>query len=142
MSTGPTPFEVHESGALLHGTKAQLNIGDLLVPGHLSNFEPGRVMRHVYVTQTLDAAAWGAELAVGDGPGRVYIVEPTGVLEDDPNVTDKRFPGNPTRSFRTREPVRVVGELTDWTGHTSEQIQAMKDGLADLNRRGVAVIYD
>ncbi len=84
----------------------------------------------------------GAELAVGEGPGRIYLVEPTGVLEDDPNVTDKKFPGNPTRSYRTREPVRVVGELTGWTGHPSEQVRAMRDRLADLKRRGVAVIYD
>ncbi len=142
MTTGPTPFEVHESGALLHGTKADLAVGDLLVPGRVSNFEAGRVMNHVYVTETLDAAAWGAELAVGEGRGRIYIVEPTGPLEDDPNVTDKKFPGNPTRSYRTREPVRIVGELEGWTGHTSEQVQAMRDGLADLKRRGVAVIYD
>lgn len=138
----PTPFEVYESGILLHGTKANLAAGDLLVPGYVSNYEAGRVMNHVYVTETLDAAVWGAELAVGDGPGRIYIVEPTGALEDDPNVTDKRFPGNPTRSYRTREPVRVVGELEVWTGHTAEQVQAMRDGLADLTRRGVAVIYD
>jgi rifampin ADP-ribosylating transferase len=142
MANGPTPFEIHEAGALLHGTKAHLAVGDLLVPGHLSNFEPGRVMNHVYVTETLDAAAWGAELAVGDGPGRIYLVEPTGVVEDDPNVTDKKFPGNPTRSYRTREPVRIVGELLDWTGHTSDQVQVMRDRLADLGRRGVAVIYD
>jgi rifampin ADP-ribosylating transferase len=139
---GPTPFEVHESGALLHGTKADLAVGDLLVPGRLSNFEPGRVMNHVYVTETLDAAAWGAEMAVGEGPGRIYVVEPTGALEEDPNVTDKKFPGNPTRSYRTREPVRIVGELEGWTGHTPEQLQARKDGLADLKRRGVAVIHD
>jgi rifampin ADP-ribosylating transferase len=142
MTNGPTPFEVHESGALLHGTKADLAVGDLLVPGYVSNYEAGRVMNHIYVTETLDAAAWGAELALGNGPGRIYIVEPTGALEDDPNVTDKRFPGNPTRSYRTREPVRVVGELEGWTGHTPEQVRAMKDGLADLKRRGVAVIYD
>jgi rifampin ADP-ribosylating transferase len=142
VTNGPTRFEVHESGGLLHGTKAHLAVGDLLVPGHLSNYEPGRVMNHVYVTETLDAAAWGAELAVGDGPGRIYLVEPTGVIEDDPNVTDKKFPGNPTRSYRTREPVRIVGELTSWTGHTSEQVQAMRDGLVDLTRRGAAVIYD
>jgi rifampin ADP-ribosylating transferase len=142
VENGPIPFAVHESGALLHGTKASLAVGDLLVPGRLSNFEPGRVMNHVYVTETLDAAAWGAELAVGEGPGRIYLVEPTGVLEDDPNVTDKKFPGNPTRSYRTRDPVRVVGELTGWTGHPSEQVRAMRDGLADLKRRGVAVIYD
>lgn len=142
MTNGPTRFEVHESGALLHGTKAHLAVGDLLAPGHLSNYESGRVMNHVYVTETLDAAAWGAELAVGDSPGRIYFVELTGALEDDPNVTDKKFPGNPTRSYRTREPVRIIGELTGWTGHTSEQVQAMKDGLADLTRRGAAVIYD
>ncbi len=142
MTNRPTPFERHESGALLHGTKAQLTVGDHLVSGHLSNFEPGRVMNHVYVTETLDAATWGAELAVGEGPGRIYIVEPTGVLEDDPNVTEKKFSGNPTRSYRTREPVRIIGELTGWTGHTSEQVQAMKDGLADLAQRGLALIHD
>jgi rifampin ADP-ribosylating transferase len=128
--------------ALLHGTKAHLTVGDHLVTGRLSNFEPGRVMNYVYVTETLDAATWGAELAVGEGPGRIYIVEPTGVIEDDPNVTDKKFPGNPTRSYRTREPVRIVGEIKGWTGHTSEQVQAMKDRLADLRRKGLAVIHD
>jgi rifampin ADP-ribosylating transferase len=90
----------------------------------------------------LDAAVWGAELAVGEGRRRIYIVEPEGALEDDPNVTDKKFPGNPTRSFRTREPVMVVGEITDWVGHSPEQLHAMRDGLADLERRGLAVIYD
>ncbi|HEY2191874.1 MAG TPA: NAD(+)--rifampin ADP-ribosyltransferase [Actinomycetospora sp.] len=139
---GPTPFEIHESGKLLHGTKADLAVGDLLVPGRLSNFEDSRVMNHVYVTETLDAATWGAELAAGDGPGRIYVVEPTGPIEDDPNVTDKKLPGNPTRSYRTREPVRVVGELEGWTGHTPEQLRAMADALADLRRRGAAVIYD
>ena len=142
MPHGPTPFEVHESGALLHGTKADLAVGDLLVPGRLSNIEAGRVMNHVYVTATLDAAVWGAELAAGEGPGRIYLVEPTGTLEDDPNVTDKKMPGNPTRSYRTREPVRVVGELEGWTGHSPEQRQAMADGLADLRQRGAAVIHD
>ncbi len=138
----PTPFEVHESGALLHGTKADLAVGDLLVPGRESNFESGRIMNHIYVTETLDAAAWGAEMAAGEGPGRIYIVEPTGELEDDPNVTDKKLPGNPTRSYRSREPVRIVGELLDWEGHTPEQVQGMKDGLARMQRDGTAVIYD
>lgn len=142
MTNRPIPFAVYESGVLLHGTKAQLAVGDLLVPGRVSNYEPGRVMNHVYVTETLDAAAWGAEMAVGEGPGHIYVVQPTGVIEDDPNVTDKKLPGNPTRSYRTREPVRIVGELTSWTGHSSDQLQAMKDGLADLNRRGLAIIYD
>jgi rifampin ADP-ribosylating transferase len=136
------PFEVHESGAYLHGTKADLSVGGLLVPGSQSNYEDGRISNHVYVTQTLDAAAWGAELAVGEGRGRIYVVEPVGAVEDDPNVTDKKLPGNPTRSYRTREPVRVVGEIVDWPGHSPERLQAMRDGLADLQRRGLAVIYD
>ena len=142
MTAGPTPFKVHQPGTLLHGTKADLAVGDLLRPGHLSNFAAGRIMNHVYVTATLDAAVWGAELALGEGPGHIYIVQPTGTLEDDPNVTDKKFPGNPTRSYRTRQPVRIVGELTAWTGHTPDQLRTMKDRLADLNRRGLATIED
>ncbi|MCX6469693.1 MAG: NAD(+)--rifampin ADP-ribosyltransferase [Corynebacteriales bacterium] len=137
----PTPFVVHESGGWLHGTKADLAVGDRLVPGHRSNFRE-RPLRHVYMTRTLDAAVWGAEMAVGDGPGRIYLVEPTGAVEDDPNVTDKKFPGNPTQSFRTLEPVTVVGELTDWVGHPPERIQAMRDGLATLQRENRAVIID
>ncbi|MDT5248416.1 MAG: rifampin ADP-ribosylating transferase [Mycobacterium sp.] len=136
------PFEVHESGAFLHGTKADLSPGDLLVPGRRSNYDEGRRSNHVYVTQTLDAAVWGAELATGEGPGRIYLVEPEGALEDDPNVTDKKFPGNPTRSYRTRGPVRIAGELAEWAGHSPEQLEAMRAGLADLKRRGLAVIYD
>jgi rifampin ADP-ribosylating transferase len=142
VASTPVPFEVHESGALLHGTKADLAVGDLLMPGRESNFEQGRIMNHVYVTRTLDAAVWGAELAQGDSPGRIYIVESDGALEDDPNVTDKKFPGNPTRSYRTGEPVRIVGEITDWVGHSPEQLQAMRNRLADLERQGLAVIYD
>lgn len=142
MTSTPKPFEVHESGAFLHGTKADLSEGDLLVPGCRSNYERGRVSNHVYVTQTLDAAVWGAELATGEGRCRIYLVQPEGAVEDDPNVTDKRFPGNPTRSYRTREPVRIVGEITDWVGHAPEQLQARRDGLADLKRRRLAVIYD
>jgi hypothetical protein len=138
----PKPFEMHESGALLHGTKADLAVGDLLVPGRRSNYEKGRISNHVYVTRTLDAAAWGAEMAVGEGPGRIYVVEPEGALEDDPNVTDKKLPGNPTLSYRCRAPIRIIGELTDWVGHSPEQMQAMREGLADLERRGLAIIYD
>lgn len=136
------PFEPHPSGALLHGTKAELAVGDRLVPGRLANYGEGRIANHVYVTGTLDAAVWGAELARGEGPGRIYVVEPDGELEDDPNVTDKKFPGNPTRSYRTKEPVRIVGELTDWVGHSPEQLQAMHDTLAELRRRGEDVVYD
>jgi rifampin ADP-ribosylating transferase len=138
----PVPFEVYEPGVYLHGTKADFAIGDLLVPGRESNYEAGRVMNHVYFTATLDAAVWGAELAAGPGRGRIYLVEPVGEFEDDPNVTDRRFPGNPTQSFRSREPVRVVGELVDWVGHSPEKLQAMRDGLAALQRQGSAQIED
>lgn len=142
VTSTPKPFELHESGALLHGTKADLAVGEYLVPGRESNYEAGRIMNHVYVTRTLDAAVWGAEMAAGEGRGRIYIVEPEGALEDDPNVTDKKLPGNPTHSFRTREPVRIIGELTDWVGHSPEQLQGMRDTLADLRRQGLDVIYD
>ena len=142
MTNEPTPFEVNESGAYLHGTKADLAVGDLLVPGHGSSFQEGRTTHFVYVTQTLDAATWGAEPAAGEGRGRIYIVEPTGALEDDPNLTDKRFPGNPTRSFRTRAPVRIVGELVDWVGHAPETLKAMRDSLARLTSEGLDVIDD
>ena len=125
-----------------HGTRAELRPGDLIEPGYRSNFGSRRKANHVYLTATLDAAVWGAELAVGEGPGRIYIVEPTGPIEDDPNLTDKKFPGNPTRSYRTREPLRVTGELSDWKGHSSEQVQAMKDGLARLAAQGITAIED
>jgi rifampin ADP-ribosylating transferase len=138
----PVPFEVYEAGVYLHGTKADLAVGDVLVPGRESNFETGRVMNYVYFSATLDAAVWGAELAGGEGPGRIYIVEPTGEFEDDPNLTDKRFPGNPTRSFRSREPLRVVGELVDWVGHSPEKIQAMRAALDALHRNEAAQIED
>lgn len=140
--TAPRPFEVYQDGAYLHGTKASLAVGDLLVPGRTSNFEAGRRMNYVYFTATLDAATWGAELAAGPGRGRIYLVEPTGEFEDDPNVTDKKFPGNPTRSFRSLLPLRVVGELTDWVGHPAEQLQAMLDGLAAMKARGPLEIDD
>src|SRR4051795_1573936 len=138
-SREPVPFEVYEAGVYLHGTKADLEVGDLLVPGRESNFEAGRVMNYVYFTATLDAATWGAELASGEGRGRIYIVEPVGDYEDDPNVTNKRFPGNPTHSFRSREPVRVVGELVDWVGHSPEQLAVMREGI---QRRGPGQIED
>jgi rifampin ADP-ribosylating transferase len=138
----PVPFEVYEPGVYLHGTKADLAVGELLVPGRGSNFEAGRLMNHVYFTATLDAAVWGAELAAGDGRGRIYIVEPTGEFEDDPNVTDKKFPGNPTQSFRSREPLRVVGELVDWVGHSPEKLEAMRGRLDALRQDGRAQIED
>jgi rifampin ADP-ribosylating transferase len=138
----PVPFEVFPNGAFLHGTKADLAVGDLLTAGRESNYETGRMMNFIYFTRTLDAAVWGAEFALGEGPGRIYLVEPTGAFEDDPNVTDKKLPGNPTQSFRSREPLRITGEVTDWTGHSPEKLQAMLDGLAGLRERGEAIIYD
>ena len=141
-SSEPVPFEVYEAGVYLHGTKADLAVGEMLVPGRESNFEQGRLMNYVYFTATLDAAVWGAELASGERRGRVYIVEPTGGFEDDPNVTDKRFAGNPTQSFRSREPLRVVGELVDLVGHSEEKMQAMRHGLDALKRQGAAQIED
>lgn len=142
MTREPVPFEIYQPEVFLHGTKAELAAGTLLLPGRESNFEAGRVMNYVYFTATLDAATWGAELAAGDGPGHIYIVEPTGAFEDDPNVTDKRFPGNPTQSFRSREPLRVVRELEGWVGHSPEQLKAMREGLDELRRNGSAQIED
>ncbi len=138
----PVPFEPYEGGEYLHGTKADLAVGDLLVPGRESHFEVGRVMNYVYFTATLDAAVWGAELADGEDPGRIYIVEPTGAFEDDPNLTDKKFPGNPTQSFRSREPLRVVGELVDWSGHSPQKLEAMRAAVGASQRAGKAQIED
>jgi rifampin ADP-ribosylating transferase len=126
-----------------HGTKADLKRGDLLEPGRVPNFgKRERAATYVYLTGTLDAAVWGAELALGDGPGRVYEVEPTGPIADDPNLTDQRFPGNPTKSYRSREPLRVIAEITEWQGHPPEALKEMKDGLERLEREGVEPIDD
>jgi rifampin ADP-ribosylating transferase len=126
-----------------HGTRADLRPGDLLKPGYLSNFGAlDRIANYIYFTRTLDAAAWGAELAVGEQRGRIYLVEPTGPIEDDPNLTDKKFRGNPTKSFRSREPLRIAGEIVDWQGHAAEAIRAMKDGLERLKKLGSVVIDD
>ena len=116
-----------------HGTKADLKPGDSIEPGHASNFgKRDGTTTYVYLTGTLDAATWGAELAVGHGQGRIYIVEPTGPIADDPDLTNSRYPGNPTKSYRSREPLRVTGEVTDWQGHSPETIQAMKDRIKGL----------
>jgi len=124
-----------------HGTKADLAVGDLIRPGFGSNFVE-RELKHIYFTATLDAAAWGAELARGDGRGRIYIVGPTGAFEDDPNLTDKKFPGNMTASYRSHDPLRVTGEVEDWVGHPPEQLQAMRDGLARRQAEGTAEIIE
>lgn len=131
-----------DSGPFYHGTKADLRLGDLLEPGHSSNYGKRKKANYVYLTATLDAAVWGAELAVGDEPGRIYCVEPTGTIEDDPNLTDKKFPGNPTRSYRTRQPLRVVAEVLDWEGHSPEELQKMRDYLDELKRLGIEAIND
>lgn len=136
------PFGDQDSGPFFHGTKADLRAGDLLEPGYSSNYGERRKANYVYLTATLDAAIWGAELAVGEGPGRVYRVEPTSPFEDDPNLTDKRFPGNPTRSYRSQHPLRVVGEVLDWEGHSPEVLQAMRDRLEELKRLGIDAIND
>lgn len=145
-TAAPKPFEVWINArgevGYLHGTKAELKAGDLIEPGRASNYGKRDNAAFVYLTATLDAATWGAELAVGEGPGRIYVVEPTGPIEDDPNLTDKKFPGNPTKSYRTKAPLRVVGELFEWTGHTPEQLAAMKDGLARLLAQGVEAINE
>jgi rifampin ADP-ribosylating transferase len=133
--------EVPPGTTFYHGTKADLGLGDLITPGFGSNFAD-RALKHIYFSATLGAATWGAELAKGQGRGRIYIVEPTGPFEDDPNLTDKKFPGNVTASYRSSLPLRVTGEVTDWVGHTPEELQAMKDGLARLKEQGADTIID
>lgn len=125
-----------------HGAKADLRVGDLIEIGYASNYGSRRSAKFVYFSATLEAATWGAELAVGEGRGRIYIVEPTGPFEDDPNLTDKKFPGNPTKSYRTRDPLLVIGEVADWQGHSPEQLRTMRDHLAELKRQGVEAIEE
>jgi rifampin ADP-ribosylating transferase len=121
-----------DEGPFFHGTRADLAVGDVLTVGFRSNYRPEVVMNHVYFTALPDGAGLAAELAAGEGPPRVYIVEPTGDFENDPNVTDKKFPGNPTRSYRSREPLRIVGELEDWTRLSAEALQGWRRRLAEL----------
>ncbi len=130
------------SPTFYHGTKADLTPGDRIEPGRRSNYGSGKTARFVYLTASIDAAVWGAELAQGEGPGRIYTVEPTGLIEDDPNLTDQKYPGNPTRSYRTRDPLRVTGEVTDWQGHSPAALHAMKEGLERLRQQGIEAIED
>lgn len=136
----------HVEGPFFHGTKAALRVGDSILPGHRSNYHDDRIANHVYFAALLEPAVWGAELAValsGSGePGHIYVVEPTGPFEDDPNVTDKRFPGNVTRSYRTRQPMSVVDEVQTWEGHTAEVLQGMLDNIERLRAQGLDVIED
>jgi len=142
MENEPMSTAAQDPGPFYHGTKGELKAGELLQPGYRSNFGQRRRANYVYITATLDAAMWGAELAVGEGSSRIYRVEPTGPIEDDPNLTDKKFPGNPTRSYRTQQPLRVIGETIDWEPHPPEVLQAMQSHLEELKRLGVQAIND
>jgi hypothetical protein len=138
----PTAADDLTSQRLYHGTRADLKVGDFIGPGYASNYGKNKKATYVYLSATLDAATWGAELALGEGRGRIYIVEPTGSIADDPNLTDKKYPGNPTKSYRSRDPLRVVGEVTDWQGHAPEALEAMKDNVERQRRLGVEAIED
>lgn len=138
MSASATVF----AQQFFHGTRADLSPGDMIVVGFESNFGEGRPLSWVYFAGTLDAAIWGAELAIGSGRERIYIVEPTGEFVEDPNVTDKKFPGNPTLSYRSRDPLRIVAEVANWLGHSQEQVNQRKAGLERLKAEGTYVIID
>ena len=126
--------------SFFHGTKANLKNGDLIGPGYTSNYGQRATAAYVYLTGTLNAAIWGAELALGEGPGRIYVVEATGPVEDDPNLTDKKYPGNPTLSYRSKDPLRVIGEVIEWQGHSAEELKKMKDGVEQARQLGVEAI--
>jgi nicotinamidase-related amidase len=134
--------KIEDQGPFYHGTKADLQIGDLLSPGHNSNYGEGKTANYIYFTSSLEGVAWAAQLAIGEGSGKVYIVEPTGEFEDDPNLTDKKFPGNITRSYRSDEPLRIIGEVTDWLGHSAEELNAMHQNLEKLKQMGIEAIND
>lgn len=133
------------TGPFYHGTKVALSVGDLIATGHRSHFE-GRALKHVYFSALLEPAIWGAELALSltgeAGRGYIYIVQPTGPFEDDPNLTNKRFPGNPTRSYRSTAPLRIVGTVPEWEPHPADVLQGMLDALAALKRNGTALVED
>ena len=137
-SSGATPF----AQTYFHGTKAELKPGDLIEPGFNSNYGQRKNAKYIFLTSTLDAAVWGAELSAGEGRERIYLVEPTGEIEDDPDLTDKKFPGNPTKSYRSTQPFRVVGEVSIWQGHSAEQVEAMKDALERLKEQGINSLND
>jgi rifampin ADP-ribosylating transferase len=136
MHSNETKFR----SSFFHGTRADLKVGDLIAVGYNSNFGTRKPMSWVYFTGTLDAAIWGAELAIGKGRERIYVVEPTGEIMDDPNLTDKKFRGNPTQSYRSREPLVVVGEVREWQGHSAGRLKEMKDNVERLRAQGAEVI--
>jgi hypothetical protein len=133
-----TPF----AQTYFHGTRADLKVGDLIEVGYNSNYGQKKNAKYIFLSATLDAAVWGAELAFGEGRERIYLVEPTGPIEDDPDLTDKKFPGNPTKSYRSTHPFRVVGEVTNWQGHPIEQVKVMKDHLEKLKEQGIESLND
>ncbi len=137
-TTAHTPF----AQTYFHGTKADLKIGNLIEVGFSSNYGQRKNAKYIFLTATLDAAVWGAELAWGEGQQRIYLVEPTGPIEDDPDLTDRKFPGNPTKSYRSQHPFKVVGEVTNWQGHPLAQVNAMKEGLAKLKEQGIDSLND
>jgi hypothetical protein len=136
-----SPIQDPFTQTFFHGTKADLAIGALIATGFSSNFVD-RKLKHIYLSATLNAAVWGAELAAGTGRERIYLVEATGPLEDDPNVTNKKFPGNPTMSYRSTYPFKVIGEVTVWQRHSAAQIKEMKDALEKLKQQGTMVIEE
>ena len=144
----PVTFESceHVEGRFFHGTKTSFDVGDHLVPGQLSNYQEARISNHVYFAALLEPAVWAAELATAlagrEERGRIYVVEPTGPFEDDPNVTNKKFPGNVTRSYRTRHPMLVIDELQTWEGHVPDVLRGMLDNIARLREQGLDVIDD
>jgi rifampin ADP-ribosylating transferase len=140
MTSTGTAIDTTTIQQFYHGTRADLKPGDLLAAGYRSNYGARKQASWIYLTGTLEAAIWGAELAQGEGRERIYIVEPTGPIIDDPNLTDKKFPGNPTLSYRSRDPLRVVGEVTEWQGHSPERLQEMKDGVARARALGIEAI--
>lgn len=137
-ANAPSPF----AQTFFHGTKGDLQIGDFIEVGRVSNYGTRRNAKYLYLTATLDAAIWGAELALGAGRERIYLVEPTGPIEDDPNLTDKKFPGNPTKSYRTARSCKVVGEVTIWQGHAPDKVSAMKAAVAKASAQGIEAIED
>lgn len=134
--------ENNKEQTFYHGTKANFKNGDLISPGFTSNYGQRKTAKYIYFAATMEAAIWGAELAVGDGPQKIYMIDPTGHFEDDPNLTDKKFPGNPTKSYRSLHPLRVTGEVKEWQGHSPEQLNAMKENLEKLKQQGIEAIED
>lgn len=138
VETGATPF----AQTYFHGTKADLKVGDLIEVGFNSNYGQNKNAKYIFLSGTMDAAIWGAELALGDSKERIYLVEPLGELENDPDLTDKKFPGNPSQSYRSIHPFRVVGEVTIWQSHKPEHVKAMKEALERLKEQGINSLND